>query len=207
MVCLHLIWPLSVEVLMANKGLTEEEVFDVIGSLVAEKQEITVKAIRDQLGTGSFSTISKHLQQWKKLNQKNPIPEIPAAVLKVSQNFWNVAFREAEVKLQVQKEELKVEKIKWAKDIEYYKKENEKAEIGKHSLEARNLELFRELERVQKLEADKSTLLSKQSEQIGQLKAKFESMAERFAEEKARATKLEKELSDFLKKKNSVINQ
>ncbi len=192
---------------MANKGLTEEEVFDVIGSLVAEKQEITVKAIRDQLGTGSFSTISKHLQQWKKLNQKNPIPEIPAAVLKVSQNFWNVAFREAEVKLQVQKEELKVEKIKWAKDIEYYKKENEKAEIGKHSLEARNLELFRELERVQKLEADKSTLLSKQSEQIGQLKAKFESMAERFAEEKARATKLEKELSDFLKKKNSVINQ
>lgn len=186
---------------MANKGLTEDEVLDVIEFLRAEKKELTVKAIRDQLGTGSFSTISKHLLRWKEVNQKHPIPEIPAPILKVSQNFWNLAFREAEGKLQSQKEELVADKAKWAKDIEYYKNENEKLEIEKHSQEVRHRETLKELERIQKLEADKTTQLSKQSEQIGQLKAKLESMTERFNEEKARAMRFERDLSEALKKK------
>ena len=52
---------------MAKKGLKERDIFGAV--LELEKQNITptAKAVREHLGSGSMTTISKHLKNWPRL--------------------------------------------------------------------------------------------------------------------------------------------
>lgn len=49
---------------MANKGLTEKDVFNAIYELEKANTKVTAKAIREHIGSGSMTTISKHLKNW-----------------------------------------------------------------------------------------------------------------------------------------------
>ena len=129
---------------MGNKGITEQDIFDACEKLESKKVEITIKSIRDEIGSGSFSTISKYMEKWKSAKQGSPLPQVPEPVLKVAQNFWNTVYRHAEVQFKDQVEAIEKEKLKWAKEIESYRVENEKLEIAKMSLEKRNAETIKE---------------------------------------------------------------
>lgn len=52
---------------MANKGLQERDIFDAAYQLEKQNQKITAKAIREHIGSGSMTTISKHLKNWPRL--------------------------------------------------------------------------------------------------------------------------------------------
>lgn len=54
---------------MGNTGITKKQVLEAIERIVATGDKPTAKGIREILGTGSLTTISKHLQFWK---EKNP---------------------------------------------------------------------------------------------------------------------------------------
>lgn len=186
---------------MGTDGVKEKDVFTIIEELAVEKQEPTIKLIRDRLGSGSFATISKHLKTWKEQNQKASVPKIPESIFKVAQNLWNFAYKEAEAVLKKDRDDLETEKTKWEKEIEAYRVENEKLEIKLKAMERRHLEINEELERTRKLEADKSTALGKLQQQLSKLEANLESMTDRFKEEKERGARLEKSLSEIAKKK------
>lgn len=51
---------------MANKGLKEKDVFDAIYELEKSNTKVTAKIIREHLGSGSMTTISKHFKNWPK---------------------------------------------------------------------------------------------------------------------------------------------
>lgn len=51
---------------MARDGITEKQVADAADALVAAKQQPTIRAIREALGTGSPNTVHRHLATWRK---------------------------------------------------------------------------------------------------------------------------------------------
>lgn len=59
---------------MGNTGITQEEVFQAADRLTAAGEEVTIKAIREELGTGSLTTITRHLRAWKGPREK-PAPQ------------------------------------------------------------------------------------------------------------------------------------
>ena len=50
---------------MQTHGITYDEVSSVATSLTAQGMPVTTKSIRAELGTGSQSTITKHLRTWR----------------------------------------------------------------------------------------------------------------------------------------------
>ena len=50
---------------MARPGITEEQVAAAAEALVAEGAEPTIKAVLARLGSGSETTILKHLRVWR----------------------------------------------------------------------------------------------------------------------------------------------
>ncbi|MBF0362071.1 MAG: DNA-binding protein [Oligoflexia bacterium] len=56
---------------MVNKGLTKEDVFKAAKKITYEGGIPTTKSIREILGTGSLSTISKYLQEWNIQEDQN----------------------------------------------------------------------------------------------------------------------------------------
>jgi chromosome segregation ATPase len=68
---------------MAGKtGITYSEVQAAADALVAEKQEPTIKSVRDRLRTGSPNTIHRHLRKWREAR-----PEAPAATVDLPQSI------------------------------------------------------------------------------------------------------------------------
>lgn len=48
-----------------SQGISQVQVFEAADRLLASGQELTYKAIRDDLKTGSFTTLGPHLTPWK----------------------------------------------------------------------------------------------------------------------------------------------
>ena len=185
---------------MANNGLTEKEVFAAILDLTSEKQTPTIQNIRDRLGSGSFATISKHLKAWISKNNNDRLPAVPEPMLKVAEYYWGHAYKAAEATLASDRAKLDQERIEMEKENQLISIANEKLEIKIHLLEKRLKEVETILERERNLANEKNKSSTKLSEQFTQVKTKLESMTERYNDEKSRVARLEKDLSDFLKK-------
>jgi chromosome segregation ATPase len=132
-----------------SNGITQEQVFEVANRILASGQAPTYKSVREELKTGSFTTLSNHLSQWKKLKSEQalipqPSIEFHSSVLKI----WNSAYREAERVFENRKREFETELDKW---------KEEKAEL---------------LSVIQKLEQEREVQLARDSQiqvQIAQM--------------------------------------
>ena len=68
---------------MSRNGITQAQVFDVAAELTATQQSVTVQAVREALGAGSFTTITQQ-----------PIvlpPEVEAAASRAAASIWRTA--------------------------------------------------------------------------------------------------------------------
>ena len=90
-------------------SVTQEQIFAICDQMFAEGQKVTNESVRKQLGRGSFSTISKTIQEWKKsiqmgILQEFPQPDIPKEAMPHLQRMYAVAqsyAQEAEITEQV----------------------------------------------------------------------------------------------------------
>ena len=113
---------------MARPGITKQQVFDTASALRDEGILPTVSAVRERLGTGSFSTVGNHLSAWKAevANQEvAEIPDIPDAVQSVFQQVWAAAAKAAQKDVETQRQameamrrELEKEKSEMTKEIQ-----------------------------------------------------------------------------------------
>lgn len=71
------------------KGISYEQVAAAADVVMAEGQKPTIRAVRDRLGSGSLTTIHKHLEKWH-----GSIQQPAAAVLTLSQNLTNAIVAE-----------------------------------------------------------------------------------------------------------------
>ncbi len=69
---------------MANVGIEKQDVFGAADEILAGGKEPTIQAIREKLGTGSLTTISKHLKDWQasKRNQ-SPVAKAPLITARI----------------------------------------------------------------------------------------------------------------------------
>lgn len=72
---------------MGRIGLSFEDVSQAAQLLQAQGKAPTVDAVREQLGTGSKTTISYHLKQWKS-EQGAAQGSLPSELLNVVTGLW-----------------------------------------------------------------------------------------------------------------------
>ena len=87
---------------MARPGVTYLEVKDSIALLQGKEKTITVDHIREELGTGSRTTINRHLKEWR--NQQGTLklkdPTLPQDLLNNIQGLWDKLREQANDKIQ-----------------------------------------------------------------------------------------------------------
>lgn len=94
---------------MARTGITKQQVVKAIEELKRRNHPITVSAIRDELGTGSYSTISTYLSAWKEASEQQKIadyPEIPEQIRRSFDDMWRAAWEAAQESVQAEREAL-----------------------------------------------------------------------------------------------------
>lgn len=109
---------------MARQGISEEQVFAAAGALMEEGTTPTVQALRERIGSGSYSTINRHLGAWREAHAAETpaaLPEIPEKVLGAFRQVWAVAARAAQGEVETQRQALEAMRREM---------EKEKAEMG-----------------------------------------------------------------------------
>jgi chromosome segregation ATPase len=94
---------------MARQGISKEQVYTAAAELREEGITPTVQAVRERIGSGSFSTINTHLAEWKTEHAAQAVADIPAMPEKVQEAFariWATAARSAQEDVETQREAL-----------------------------------------------------------------------------------------------------
>lgn len=83
-------------------AITYEDVAGAAEALRAADTKVTILAIREKLGRGSFSTVKKHLDRWQSGEQLPTAAPVPAQL----ESLWNEARRAAEAGLEHERQAL-----------------------------------------------------------------------------------------------------
>ena len=84
---------------MARPGVGAKQIEEVIKELEAEGAEITVTAIRERLGSGSYSTIGAVLNEWRREQAqaaRAAVPEVPETLHRLTRQLWAEAWKAAD---------------------------------------------------------------------------------------------------------------
>ncbi|MBF0315099.1 MAG: DNA-binding protein [Oligoflexia bacterium] len=138
---------------MGAPGITKEQVFEAADKLISSGLSITVEAIRSEIGSGSYTTIMKHLEAWREqASVQSKIPNIPTAVNKHFEKIWMISYQEAErvflqdrETLHIEKETLLEEKSGLITEIEKIETELNRAKLRIKDLEESERKLNKEL--------------------------------------------------------------
>lgn len=95
---------------MARQGITEEQVIEAAEALAASGQPVTVSAVRESLGSGSYTTINAHLGKWRAAGGTaatgGDAPDMPEGVGRAARVFWGTAWKAAQEGIQGEREAL-----------------------------------------------------------------------------------------------------
>lgn len=82
---------------MARPGVGVERILEAIKDLEAAGREPTATAVRERLGSGSYSTIAAVLTDWRrdKAQARPAVPEPPESVKNLSSQLWTAAWAAA----------------------------------------------------------------------------------------------------------------
>ena len=120
---------------MAKARISLEDVIRIANELTKQGEYPSVSTVRDALGSGSFTTINKHLQAWKEEREAGMVQRsLPEAV--------EASYRKAAAHAWMESERLSQEKITQAA---------EQAKIKEAQLNKQYMEALAEVERVEKL--------------------------------------------------------
>lgn len=111
---------------MAREGLTRPQVFNAADQISAAGQQPTVAAIRAKLGTGSFTTITALLREWKEqaTTPDDDIIDVPEEVAAALSRAGEIIWKAAQDHF---KTELSTLKIESARQIARLTESNEEA--------------------------------------------------------------------------------
>jgi hypothetical protein len=87
------------EIGMARTGITYDDVAQTATALLARGENPTIQRIREQLGSGSNTTISNHLRLWQQQRREDSAlslpPSLPEQLLPALETFWQIAVEQA----------------------------------------------------------------------------------------------------------------
>lgn len=80
---------------MARIGITYEDVQRAIDTLLKRQEAPSVQKVREVLGTGSFTTISEHLREWRSRKEQRkdqpPSRSMPPPLQELAEKLWEQA--------------------------------------------------------------------------------------------------------------------
>lgn len=180
---------------MARIGLSEQQVFEAAEALLNEGQGVTVSAVRERLGSGSYSTINTHLGKWREAEgSRKPadIPDIPPSVDTALRHVWALAWKESQERTRAEREGLDSAR----RDMERGKKDME-AEIAR--LEALGDAQGDEIKKLEDLLAEQSKALSQAQNEKQALSVENARLDERVKAAENRAGELSGKLEESAK--------
>jgi len=161
-----------------TQNSTRGRVFEAADQLLEQGIRPTQQAVREQIGSGSLTTINKALNDWwrtlgERINRRQQHPELPEPVLTVANQLWDRALAYAENRFEEQRRQLERQEAELRNQVA-------KSEQGGHQavqeLQAQNGRL---LERCEKLSDEKYELeqsLLKADEQQYRLKTEIDEL-------------------------------
>lgn len=151
---------------MGRRGsITEAQVFEAADALVAQGREVTPTVLLSTLGSGSFTTIYKHMSAWEESRASAGIERtgaIPDAVLSAFGAAWRTASSEANKEVALVREqateEVKVAKAQFQEALQTIERMESESEADAARIEALTVKVA-ELEiGLQKAETEKASL-------------------------------------------------
>jgi uncharacterized protein (UPF0335 family) len=189
---------------MANIGIDRNDVFVAAEAVLASGKEPTIKGIREKLGTGSLTTVSKYLKEWSANRLKqSPVATPPEEFAIASQQLWAMAYREAEKALQAQKNTLLLEQQKLEEENQTFSEEIEKLEAEKATQLLRIKELMETLEKEAAAVLQMRNTITDAREQRARLEGEVTALNARLKAESERGVRLEKEIAEIAKSNKS----
>ncbi len=123
---------------MARKGITKEQIFEAATNLQEAGIASTVQAVRERIGSGSYSTINAHLAEWRKEYAEQAlvnIPDIPEKIMAAFNQVWASAIKSAQddvetqrLALEAMRRQMDKENTDMVTEIKRLEKELEKAD-------------------------------------------------------------------------------
>ena len=81
---------------MAAPRITQEQVFQTADTLRQQGEHPSVAAVREAIGSGSYSTVNRYLQLWREQQEKEMVSaDLPAPVEEAYRKAAAVAWNEA----------------------------------------------------------------------------------------------------------------
>ncbi|MDT8878190.1 DNA-binding protein [Halomonas saccharevitans] len=172
---------------MARSGVRYEDVQRAIDALLSKGEAPSVHKVREVLGTGSFTTISEHLREWRTQREENrdqPPPHgMPPALQELAEALWEKAQAAANEALAHYRQEADG------------RVETARQEAGEASRRAEDAE-----QRESALSAHLASTEQRLTEQSGELarrEAERDTLAEREAKLSRQQARLEQQLADL----------
>lgn len=133
---------------MARKGITKEQIFEAATHLQEAGIASTVQAVREQIGSGSYSTINTHLVEWRKAHAEQTlvnVPDIPEKIMTAFNQVWISAIKSAQDDVETQRQTLEVMRREMDKEnagmVTEIKRLEKEQEEGDGKLEAATQEI------------------------------------------------------------------
>ncbi|MNW44045.1 Chromosome partition protein Smc [compost metagenome] len=99
-------------------AITKDQVFEVAEKLLQRGEQPTISAVRKELGTGSYSTLTDFMRQWRDSVEQSaapirePLPQVVQDRLDIlGTDIWSVALELANTRLKSERESLEFARI------------------------------------------------------------------------------------------------
>lgn len=189
---------------MGRPGIEPDKIREIIRELDAEGKAMSVTSIQQRLGSGSYSTLSAVLAEWRKEQAKAVLPTVPAMPEGVShlvEHLWAEAWKAADgvhepERQAFQRERAEHEQLRAEKDQEIARLEAElsRVEAERESARAALAKAGEELERERveraKAESTAGTLQAELTELRVESRKALEAWVERASRAEARLEEL-----------------
>lgn len=190
---------------MATPRITQEAVNESADKLVAQGEYPSVQTVRDALGSGSYSTITKYLQVWRDQREKAAavvdLPErVEAAYRKAAASAWSEATRLAGEQVAIVKDQMEQERVKHIREADEAVSEIERLEKLIQEAEVRVNQYSKELE---ELRSNERYLI----DQAARAEAQRESVAKDVDRITLRVESLDKENRELIKRVGSLESE
>lgn len=161
---------------MARTGITFDDVARTANELLSRGENPTIQRIREQLGSGSNTTIANHLRRWQHARREASMPALPPTVpeglMPALETFWQSATREAHALFEMEREAFRNE-------LEDARLAYEEAQYTLQRLEQEHSELGRRLRETTEQFEEQTQLLDRERTTRQHLEADLRAAAER----------------------------
>ncbi len=178
---------------MARQGISEQQVIEAAEQLAQSGQAVTVSAVREVIGSGSFSTINGYLAKWKDSTDKGKaadVPDMPEAVGRAMRHLWGAAWNEAQSGIKAEREGLEAARREMERE-----RRDMAQEIAR--LEAENAAQGDELARLKEQLTAETAAKTKAEAELNTLRVENARLDERAKAAESRGDELRQELGQL----------